>query len=104
MKQVNSRPGRRLPKLGPLPRLAGHCHEYEPMSAAPMSPTPMTAAQPHVLDNPIWSSLRSRHAALALSAGPLARYPAQVAPFMGVAEEGADATAALDELVPAQDT
>jgi ribosomal protein S18 acetylase RimI-like enzyme len=64
----------------------------------------MKADQPHVLDNPIWSSLRSRHAALALSAGPLARYPAQIAPFMGVAEEGADAAAALDELVPAQDT
>jgi len=65
---------------------------------------PMSPSRPHVLDNPIWSSLRSRHASLALSAGPLARYPAQIAPFMGVAEEGADAGAALAELVPAQDT
>jgi len=64
----------------------------------------MSPGQSHVLDNPIWSSLRSRHASLALSAGPLARYPAQVAPFMGVAEEGAEAGAALAELVPARDT
>ena len=35
------------------------------------------------LDNPIWASLASRHRALALGAGGLARYPAEVAPFLG---------------------
>ncbi|ROU04773.1 GNAT family N-acetyltransferase [Lysobacter enzymogenes] len=60
------------------------------------------------LDNPIWASLASRHRALALGAGGLARYPAEVAPFLGWASadagEGADADAALAALVPAGDT
>lgn len=33
------------------------------------------------LDNPVWHSLATRHAALARSAGHAARYPAGVAPF-----------------------
>ena len=41
-----------------------------------------------VLDNPIWESLASRHRALALRAGGAARYPAQVAPFLGVPAAG----------------
>ncbi|RDZ29512.1 GNAT family N-acetyltransferase [Lysobacter silvisoli] len=57
-----------------------------------------------VLDNPIWESLISRHRALALGAGTVARYPAQVAPFLGLPEHGLDADAALAELVPAGDT
>jgi ribosomal protein S18 acetylase RimI-like enzyme len=57
-----------------------------------------------VLDNPIWQSLISRHRALALGDGAVARYPAQVAPFLGVAEEDADVDAALAALVPAGDT
>ena len=37
------------------------------------------------LDNPIWESLASRHAWLALRHGQAARYPADVAPFLGLA-------------------
>lgn len=54
-----------------------------------------------MLDNPVWSSLTTTHAALALGAGPVRRYPAEVAPFLAVAEAGTP----LDEsLVPAGDT
>ncbi len=59
---------------------------------------------PHVLDNPIWESLVSRHRSLALGEGDVARYPAQVAPFLGVAIDGIDATVALESLVPSDDT
>jgi len=38
----------------------------------------------HPLDNPVWASLASWHAALAISAGNAVRYPADVAPFVGV--------------------
>ena len=58
----------------------------------------------HVLDNPIWESLVSRHRALSLRQGDVARYPAEVAPFLGVAAAGIDAAAALDSLVPPGDT
>lgn len=58
----------------------------------------------HVLDNPIWESLISRHQALALRQGEVARYPAEVAPFLGVAVDGIDAAAALESLVPRGDS
>jgi ribosomal protein S18 acetylase RimI-like enzyme len=51
------------------------------------------------LDNPFWSSLRSRHRALALEAGGVARYPSWFAPFIGVADAGVDAADALAALV-----
>ena len=54
---------------------------------------------PHVLDNPIWESLISRHRSLALRHGDVARYPPAVAPFLGVAADGIDAGAALEVLV-----
>jgi len=60
--------------------------------------------QAHPLDNPIWESLISRHRAIALCGGDVARYPAQVAPFLGVAREEVDAVAVLEALVPADDT
>ncbi len=50
------------------------------------------------LDNPFWSSLHSRHHTLALREGGVARYPADFAPFLGVADadvEVGDALAAL---------
>ncbi len=53
----------------------------------------------HPLANPIWSALRSRHRAFARVVGDAARYPAEVAPFLGVASDGADVADALDELV-----
>jgi GNAT superfamily N-acetyltransferase len=51
------------------------------------------------LDNPFWSSLRSRHRDIAQSAGDVARYPAEFAPFLGVARADADVTQALESLV-----
>jgi predicted GNAT family acetyltransferase len=51
------------------------------------------------LDNPFWSSLRSRHRALALGAGNVVRYPPRFAPFLGVAGKDVDAAAALATLV-----
>jgi Predicted acetyltransferase len=51
------------------------------------------------LDNPFWSSLRSRHRALALGAGDVVRYPPRFAPFLGVADKDVDAAAALATLV-----
>jgi GNAT superfamily N-acetyltransferase len=54
-----------------------------------------------MLDNPLWSSLTTTHAALAVGTGPVRRYPPDVAPFLAVAEAGTP----LDEsLVPAGDT
>ena len=34
---------------------------------------------PHLLDNPVWASLSSRHAALAIHADGAMRYPSDVA-------------------------
>jgi ribosomal protein S18 acetylase RimI-like enzyme len=56
------------------------------------------------LDNPIWESLSSRHRSLALRQGEVARYPAVVAPFLGVATGGIDAAAAIESLVPPGET
>lgn len=53
----------------------------------------------HELDNPFWSSLESIHRPIALRAGAAARYPAAFAPFLGVAESGADVADALAQLV-----
>ncbi len=38
----------------------------------------------HALDNPVWQSLTTQHANLALTAGPAARYPAAIAPFAAI--------------------
>ena len=51
------------------------------------------------LDNPFWSSLRSRHRDIALVSGEAARFPAEYAPFLGVAHAGADVADALATLV-----
>jgi len=56
------------------------------------------------LDNPFWSSLRSRHRGLALRAGDVARYPPEFAPFLGVADAGVDTAAALQSLVAADES
>lgn len=58
----------------------------------------------HVLDNPIWESLVSRHQSLARRQGDVACYPPVVAPFLGVAADGIDAGAALGSLVAPGDT
>lgn len=54
---------------------------------------------PHPLDNPVWASLMSHHAALARTADGAVRYPADVAPFVGVAAGDAHAAAAVEGLV-----
>jgi ribosomal protein S18 acetylase RimI-like enzyme len=51
------------------------------------------------LDNPFWSSLHGRHRHLAQVAGGVARFPAEYAPFLGVADAGVDAAGALAALV-----
>jgi ribosomal protein S18 acetylase RimI-like enzyme len=51
------------------------------------------------LDNPFWSSLRTRHRGIAQVRGDVARFPAQYAPFLGIADAGADAGDALEALV-----
>jgi len=54
---------------------------------------------PDALNNPIWSALTSAQAHFAIG-GPLAkRYPAEVAPFIGVSEPTPAAAEALAELV-----
>ncbi len=47
------------------------------------------------LDNPFWWSLRMRHRALALGNDDWARYPAEFAPFLGVARDDVDVGNAL---------
>jgi ribosomal protein S18 acetylase RimI-like enzyme len=56
---------------------------------------------PHPLDNPVWASLTSRHAALAERTDGAARYPADIAPFVGVAQGDARAAAAVERIVTA---
>lgn len=51
------------------------------------------------LDNPFWASLRSRHRALARWNSDAARYPAEFAPFLGVAGAEADVAGAIESLV-----
>lgn len=51
------------------------------------------------LDNPFWASLRSRHRGIARVSGDAARFPAEYAPFLGVAHAGVDVDAALESLV-----
>lgn len=47
------------------------------------------------LDNPFWSSLRTRHRAIALGNDDWARYPPEFAPFLGVADADAEVGDAL---------
>lgn len=51
------------------------------------------------LDNPFWSALRSRHAHLAIGTDTVARYPADHAPFLGVAHAEVEADATLAALL-----
>lgn len=58
----------------------------------------------HPLDNPFWTALTSRHADLALRHGDVARYPADVAPFLGLAHAEVEVADAFDALVPSGDS
>jgi ribosomal protein S18 acetylase RimI-like enzyme len=53
----------------------------------------------HPLDNPVWASLRSRHAHLARTLGGVGRYPADVAPFVAIDPAAAHTTEDLAELL-----
>lgn len=53
------------------------------------------------LDNPVWASLTSRHASLAVCNRGAARYPADVAPFVAVGTTDASAHDQLCDLVQA---
>jgi ribosomal protein S18 acetylase RimI-like enzyme len=57
-----------------------------------------------LLDNPLWSSLTTSHAPLAVRAGNAARYPAEVAPFVAVADESTRGADAVHELVAPGET
>lgn len=51
------------------------------------------------LDNPFWSALDSIHHGIALRAGDVARYPADHAPFLGVASAAVRVGDAFERLV-----
>lgn len=53
----------------------------------------------HPLDNPIWQSLVHRHRDLALVQGEVLRYPADIAPFLGVPEPGTPLPPAIETLI-----
>lgn len=53
----------------------------------------------HALDNPVWHSLTTQHAGLALTADGAARYPPAIVPFAAVAEPTARASDQLASLV-----
>jgi len=55
------------------------------------------------LDNPFFSALDSIHRDVALRRGEVARYPADVAPFLGVAHAQVEVGETLDALVPEGD-
>lgn len=58
----------------------------------------------HGLDNPFFAALSSLHAPLARVRGDARRYPADVAPFLGVAHADADVDANLEGLLaPGED-
>ncbi|WP_165250675.1 GNAT family N-acetyltransferase [Paludisphaera soli] len=57
-----------------------------------------------MLDNVIWSALATRHAHLARGDDRARRYPADMAPFLAVADEGPEAAAALRTLAEPAET
>src|SRR4051812_16082538 len=53
----------------------------------------------HPLDNPVWSSLTTRQASLAVMQELAGRYPPQVAPFAAVGEADAASASQLEALI-----
>jgi len=53
----------------------------------------------HALDNPVWHSLTTQHAGLAITADGAARYPAAIVPFAGIGEPSPRAANQLTSLV-----
>lgn len=58
----------------------------------------------HVLDNPVWHSLTTRHAGLAITADGAAKYPTAVAPFGAVGSATARAADQLTSLIADSDS
>jgi GNAT superfamily N-acetyltransferase len=65
-------------------------------SAEVTSPSPV--ADVRLLDNPIWNALSTEQRGLALGAGLARRFPAEIGPLSGLAEQSASAYEALREL------
>ena len=57
----------------------------------------MSAGEP--LDNPVWHSLTTQHAGLAITADGAARYPAAVVPFAAIGEPTARASNQLTSII-----
>ena len=57
-------------------------------------------ARYELLDNPIWNSLTTSHASLALGEGLARRFPATIGPLSGLKEPSAEAYADLAAIVP----
>jgi ribosomal protein S18 acetylase RimI-like enzyme len=55
------------------------------------------------LDNPFFAALAGIHRDIALRRGDVVRYPADVAPFLGIAHADVDIGDAFDDLVPVGD-
>ena len=72
--------------------------ETEP-SAAAVSGAPAESAG--LLDNPIWHSLRTGHAAIALGHERARRYPSHIGPLAGIPEQHEENYRALAALAPA---
>ncbi len=56
------------------------------------------------LDNPFWSSLQTRHRDIALKADGAARFPAEFAPFMAVANADANTSEAIATLLAPEES
>lgn len=56
------------------------------------------------LDNPFWSSLCTIHRGLAIGSDEAARYPAEFAPFLGVADAEVEADEAIVSLLDPDET
>ncbi|HEY1984505.1 MAG TPA: GNAT family N-acetyltransferase [Terracidiphilus sp.] len=52
----------------------------------------------HLLDNPIWNSLRTGHASFAMGNEQARRFPAAIGPLSGIADESPESYAPLREL------
>src|SRR5262245_51433041 len=53
----------------------------------------------HLLDNPIWSSLTTKHASFAVMQPSAGRYPPQVAPFAAVNTSDASTLPQIEVLI-----
>lgn len=67
-------------------------------SSNPAVASPPPAHNLRLLDNPIWNALTTEHGALVLRDGQARRYPAEIGPLSGLAEQSAEAYESLRTL------